>query len=77
MDFSLSPEHQAAQTTARKFSEEEIFSQVDIREKKKALPRSLVREMGKLDFFASAFPREYGGSELGFPAPGLIRRSHG
>ncbi|MCX5868207.1 MAG: acyl-CoA dehydrogenase family protein [Proteobacteria bacterium] len=72
MDFSLSPEHQAAQATARKFSEEEISPQVDIWEEKKTLPRGLVRQMGKLGFFASAFPREYGGSELGFLAHGLI-----
>lgn len=72
MDFDLTPEQRQVKELARRFAEEEVAPAVAENERAMRFPRELIRRMGELGFFGAAFPREYGGSELGYVCHALI-----
>jgi alkylation response protein AidB-like acyl-CoA dehydrogenase len=68
VDFDLNEEITAAQNSARRFSEKEILPRL----KEEGFKKDLVRRMGQLGFFGSAFPARYGGSDVGFVAHSVV-----
>lgn len=72
MDFELGPEHVQIQDTVRKFCQKEVIPYAEEWEKDEVFPVDTIKHMGQLGFFASPFPEEYGGTELGFLANSIV-----
>lgn len=68
MDFELNEEQSAMEQMARNFGEKEIVPNL----KKEEFNRELVRKMGNLGLFGSAFPEGMGGSASGFLAHSVV-----
>ncbi len=66
MNFELAPEQKEVREMARKFCEREIIPIAEKYEREEELPEEVVRKMADQGFFGAIFPKEYGGSELGF-----------
>ncbi|MFZ3114759.1 MAG: acyl-CoA dehydrogenase family protein [Syntrophales bacterium] len=77
MDFDLAPEHIQIQDTIRKFCQKEVTPHAEEWEKDEYFPREVIRKMGGLGFFASPFPEQYGGTELGFLANIIVAEELG
>ncbi len=77
MDFELEPEHIQIRDTVKKFCEKEVIPFAEEWEKEEIFPLETIRNMGKLGFFASPFPEEYGGTELGFLANSIVAEELG
>jgi glutaryl-CoA dehydrogenase (non-decarboxylating) len=72
MDFELSPEQRQVRDLARRFADQEIAPAVAENERARRFPRELIRRMGELGFFGAAFPKKFGGTELGFLCHALM-----
>jgi glutaryl-CoA dehydrogenase (non-decarboxylating) len=72
MNFFLTPEQKEARQTARRFAEREILPRVEQDDRNARFPRDIIQKMGELGFFGSAFPKEYGGTELGYLCHAII-----
>jgi len=68
MNFDLTEEQAAMERMARNFAEKEIVPNL----KKEEFNRELVRQMGELGLFGSAFPEGMGGSASGFLAHSVV-----
>ena len=68
MNFELTKEQAAVQKEARNFALKEILPRVS----EEIFKKDIVKKMGELGFFGSAFPSIYGGSDLGFLAHSII-----
>jgi glutaryl-CoA dehydrogenase (non-decarboxylating) len=68
MDFDLNEEQLAMERMARNFAEKEIIPNL----KKEEFNRELVKQMGELGLFGSAFPEGMGGSASGFLAHSVV-----
>src|SRR3972149_2616757 len=68
MDFDLAPELIQIRDTVRKFCLNEVIPFAEEWEKDEHFPSDVIRKMGGLGFYASPFPEQYGGTELGFLA---------
>ncbi|MBU4035640.1 MAG: acyl-CoA dehydrogenase family protein, partial [Proteobacteria bacterium] len=77
MDFDLDSEHVQIKDTVRKFCEKEVTPFAEEWEKNEFFPRETIRKMGELGFFASPFPEQYGGTELGFLANIIVAEELG
>ena len=77
MDFELEPHHLQIQDTVRKFCLKEVTPFAEEWERDEIFPRETIRNMGNLGFFASPFPEEYGGTELGFLANSIVAEELG
>lgn len=61
MDFTLSKEHQMAQTLFRNFAQNEVKPLAQEVDEKEEFPRATVDKMQKLGFMGIPIPKEYGG----------------
>ncbi len=61
MDFTLSKEHQMAQTLFRTFAETEVKPLAQEVDEKEMFPEETVKKMAKAGFMGIAVPKEYGG----------------
>ncbi len=77
MDFDLAPEHVQIRDTVKKFCANEVTPFAEEWEKTEHFPRDVIRQMGDLGFFASPFPEQYGGTELGFLANIIVAEELG
>ncbi len=77
MDFELAPELVQIRDTVRKFCVNEVIPFADEWEKNEHFPRDVIGKMGGLGFFASPFPEQYGGTELGFLANIIVAEELG
>jgi glutaryl-CoA dehydrogenase (non-decarboxylating) len=68
MNFDLTEEQAAMERMARNFAEKEIVPSL----KKEEFDRELVRQMGNLGLFGTAFPEGMGGSACGFLAHSVV-----
>ncbi len=72
MIFFLTPEQEQVRETARRFAEREIEPRVTEDDHKARFPKDIIQKMGELGFFGSAFPKEYGGTEMGYLCHAII-----
>ena len=72
MNFDLTDDQKQVQELARRFADQEIAPKVEDNERHHRFPRDLIRKMGELGFFGSAFPKKYGGTEMGYLCHALI-----
>jgi glutaryl-CoA dehydrogenase (non-decarboxylating) len=72
MNFDLTQEQAQVRELARRFADEEIAPTVAENERAHRFPRELLRRMGELGFFGAAFPKEFGGTEMGYLCHALI-----
>jgi glutaryl-CoA dehydrogenase (non-decarboxylating) len=72
LDFELDETHKAIQQEARRFAQQKISPTVDEDDRLQRFPIELVREMGQLGLFGSAFPADVGGSGAGYLAHSII-----
>ncbi len=72
MYFQFSEEQKIIRDTTKKFMEERLAPRQKDDEKKGVFRRELVSEMGKLGFFGSVIPEEYGGTNTGFLTAAII-----
>src|ERR1035437_2463625 len=77
MDFDLASEHVQIRDTVRKFCQNEVVPFAEEWERDEHFPREVIRKMGGLGFFASPFPEEYGGTEMGFLANIIVAEELG
>jgi len=77
MDFDFNPEHIQIRDTVRKFCVKEVIPNAEEWEKNEFFPHDAIRRMGELGFFASPFPEQYGGTELGFVANSIVAEELG
>jgi butyryl-CoA dehydrogenase len=64
MDFSLTPEQDLIQKTARDFAMKEVLPQAAAIDREHRFPAELVRRMADLGFLGIAVPEEHGGAGL-------------
>ena len=64
IDFSLSPEQELIQQTARDFSETNLLPGVIARDDTAEFPKEQIKMMGELGFMGMMVPEEWGGSGL-------------
>ena len=64
IDFSLSPEQELIQQTARDFAETNLLPGVIARDDKAEFPKEQIKMMGELGFMGMMVPEEWGGSGL-------------
>jgi len=72
VDFNLPEEVRMVAESVRRFSTEKLLPKYQYWDKTGQFPRELWREMGELGFYGSLCSAEYGGSELGALAHGVI-----
>ena len=72
MNFDLNEEQVQVRELARRFADEEIAPAVEANELAMRFPRDLMQKMGELGFFGAAFPKQYGGTEMGYLFHALI-----
>jgi len=77
MDFDLAPELIQIRDTVRKFCLNEVIPLAEEWEKDEHFPSDVIRKMGGLGFYASPFPEQYGGTELGFLANIIVAEELG
>jgi len=77
MDFNLAPELIQIRDTVRKFCLNEVIPFAEEWEKDEHFPSDVIRKMGGLGFYASPFPEQYGGTELGFLANIIVAEELG
>src|SRR5438105_2051149 len=64
MDFSLTEDQQAVQTTAREFAQSEVLPKAAEIDREHRHPAELVKRMAELGFLGMAVPEPYGGAGL-------------
>ncbi len=77
MNFQLETEHIQIRETVRKFCLNEVTPNAEEWEKNETFPVDTIKKAGQLGFFASSFPEEYGGTNLGFLANVIVAEEMG
>ncbi|MFH2093807.1 MAG: glutaryl-CoA dehydrogenase Acd [Pseudomonadota bacterium] len=73
MNFQLSKELQMLQKEIRNFAKKQIQPHVDEWDKTHYLPiEEVMKPMGKLGFFGTVIPEQYGGDDMGFLASIIV-----
>src|SRR5436189_3663807 len=72
MDFELSDEQQLIQSTAREFSDREIWDRARENARNEHFDTELVRKIAEQSYLGAIVPREYGGAGLDYVTYGLI-----
>ena len=72
MDFNLSDDIQAIADTVRRYANEKLLPKYQYWDKSGEFPHEMYKEMGQMGFFSSLAGSQYGGSELGALAHGVI-----
>lgn len=72
MDFNLSDDIKAVSETVRRYANEQLKPKYQHWDKSGEFPREMWQEMGNMGFFGSVCSSEYGGTEMGALAHGVI-----
>ncbi|HEY3191041.1 MAG TPA: acyl-CoA dehydrogenase family protein [Solirubrobacteraceae bacterium] len=72
MDFELSDEQQLIQSTAREFSDREIWDRARENARNEHFDTELVRKIADQGYLGAIVPREYGGAGLDYVTYGLV-----
>src|SRR5262249_33118829 len=70
----LSEDERMARDTARDYAQEKLFPRVLMAYREERFDRAIISEMGELGLLGATLPEQYGGSDLGAVAYGLIAR---
>ncbi|MFA4910546.1 MAG: acyl-CoA dehydrogenase family protein [Desulfobacteria bacterium] len=77
MDFELTEEQKILQDTVKKFMDKEVAPLVDEYEKKKEMPRDLIKKLIPLGYVGALVPPEYGGLGLDYVSLGILMEEAG
>ena len=77
MDFELTEEQKILQDTVKKFMDNEVVPLVDEYEKKKDIPRDLIKKLIPLGYVGALVPPEYGGLGLDYISLGILMEEAG
>ena len=77
MDFELSEEQKILQTTVRRFMGNEVAPIVDEYERKKEIPRDLIKKLLPFGYIGALVPPEYGGFGLDYISLGILMEEVG
>ena len=77
MDFELTEEQKILQETVKKFMDNEVAPIVDECEKKKAIPKDLVKKLVSFGYVGAIVPPEYGGLGLDYISLGILMEEAG
>ncbi|MBI4620840.1 MAG: acyl-CoA dehydrogenase family protein [Desulfobacterales bacterium] len=77
MDFELTEEQKILQDTVKKFMDKEVAPLVDEYEKKKEMPRDLIKKLIPLGYVGALVPPEYGGLGLDYISLGILMEEAG
>ena len=77
MDFELTGEQKILQSTVRKFMDNEVAPIVEECEKKKEMPRDLIKKLIPLGYVGALVPPEYGGLGLDYISLGILMEEAG
>lgn len=73
MDFKLSKEHEMLRKAVREFMTKKVAPNADEWDANHYLPyKEALKPMGKLGFFGTVIPEEYGGEEMGWLAAMIV-----
>ncbi len=73
MDFKLPKEHEMLRKAVREFMTKKVAPNVDEWDANHHLPyKEAIKPMGKLGFFGTVIPEEYGGEEMGWLAAMIV-----
>ena len=72
MDEMLPDEIPAVRDSIRRFMETEVVPVMDEYEKRRELPRDIIRKAGEAGYYGATFPEEVGGSDMGYLAAAVI-----
>jgi len=73
MDFKLPKEHEMLRKAVREFMNKKVAPNADEWDAKHYLPyKEAIKPMGKLGFFGTVIPEEYGGEEMGWLAAMIV-----
>src|SRR5205823_11223462 len=70
----LSEEERMVRDSARAYAQDKLFPRVLTAYREERFDREIVNEMGELGLLGATLPEDYGGSNLGYVAAGLIAR---
>jgi acyl-CoA dehydrogenase len=77
MDFELTEEQKILQGTVKKFMDNEVAPIVEEYEKKKEMPRGLIKKLIPLGYVGALVPPEYGGLGLDYISLGILMEEAG
>ena len=77
MDFELNEEQKILQDTVKKFMDNEVAPLVDECEKKKEMPRDLIKRLISFGYVGAIVPPEYGGLGLDYISLGILMEEAG
>ena len=77
MDFDLTEEQRILQDTVKKFMDKEVAPLVDECEKKKVIPRDLVKKLVSFGYVGALVQPEYGGLGLDYISLGILMEEAG
>jgi acyl-CoA dehydrogenase len=77
MDFDLTEEQKILQDTVRKFMDNEVAPIVDECEKKKDIPKELIKKLISLGYVGALVPPEYGGLGIDYVSLGILMEEAG
>src|ERR1700743_3785527 len=74
LESELTEEERMVRDTARDYAQAKLFPRVLAAYREERFDRDIISEMGALGLLGATLPEEYGGSDLGPVAYGLIAR---
>jgi glutaryl-CoA dehydrogenase len=74
LDGELTEEERMVRDSARAYADDKLFPRVLSAYREERFDREIISEMGGLGLLGPTLPEEYGGSEVGYVAAGLITR---
>lgn len=77
MDFELTGEQKILQNTVRKFMDNEVAPIVEECEKKKEMPRDIIKKLIPFGYVGALVPPEYGGLGLDYISLGILMEEAG
>ena len=77
MDFELTEEQKILQSTVKKFMDNEVAPIVEEYEKKKEMPRDIIKKLIPLGYVGALVPPEYGGLGLDYISLGILMEEAG
>ena len=77
MDFELNEEQKILQDTLKKFMDNEVAPIVDEYEKKKEIPKDLIKKLIPFGYVGALVPPEYGGLGLDYISLGILMEEAG
>ena len=72
MYLDLTDEQKQVKDLAKRYADEKIAPTVEHNEREHIFPREIIEEMGEMGFFGAAFPKEVGGTAMGYLCHALI-----